>query len=94
MGYGCFGHVVYLRARSSTQILPKTTDGRGGQSGAYRLINWHIDDMRRDTRGDYEIAKALVLEDGAGVFGAVEDAVDWEEGSRGQQQRTTGLQRP
>ena len=32
--------------------------------------------MRRDTRCDYEIAKALVLEDGAGVFGAVEDSVD------------------
>lgn len=44
----------------------------------YWLIDWYIDDVSRDARSDDQISAPLAFEDRAGVFGAVEDTVDWE----------------
>lgn len=41
------------------------------------LIERDVDDVRADGGGDDQVPRALPLEDGAGGFGAVDDAVDW-----------------
>ena len=43
----------------------------------YRLIDWNVDDMSRDARRDDEISKALFLEDRTGVFGTIEDTINY-----------------
>ena len=41
-----------------------------------RLVDGNVDDMRRDARGDDQVAETLFLEDGSGVLGRVDDAID------------------